>query len=130
VVVIVGGVVVAGDALMSLDAPVLPAVPAAPIEVPLPVEPLEAVGSVLVEPGVTVTLLLGEVPAVVSVGGVAGAAGVVLLEEDDVDDGVDESVAGRWPHADKARAAIRARAAQRAMGVVCIRTLLACVWRW
>ena len=103
-----GGVVVAGDELMSVVA--LPVVPEAPMDVPLPVEPLAALLSVL---GVGVVVLL--LPAVVSVGGVAGAAGTVVLEDEEVDDGTELSVAGRSPQADRARAAIRARAALRAM---------------
>ena len=123
VVVVAPGVVVAGVELMSLDepvlpvAPVVPVLPEAPMEVPLPVVlPVvpEALMSVLEEPAVPLVLPA----AVVSVEGVAGVvAGVVVLELDEVD----VSVAGRSPQADRARAAIRARPAARAMWVDCIR---------
>ena len=112
--------------LRSLDDPVVEAVavPEAPIEVPLPVA-LASVDGVV--PAVVPASVEGVVPAVLDdvdevsalvVGAGAGTT-VVLLEDVEVS-GVDAS---RW-HAVRDSAAIRARAAQRAMGIVVIRTLL------
>jgi hypothetical protein len=107
--------------LMSVDAPLeVPVVPEAPMDVPLPVvAPLPVP---VVEAELLVLLsVLGVVAAVL--GGVDVAGGVVVL--DVVEDEVDVSVAVRSPQAARVSAASRAKAAQRAMGVVFIRTLLA-----
>jgi hypothetical protein len=137
--VVAPGVVVAGDVeLMSVDepvlpvtpvlpaAPVVPVLPEAPMDVPLPVvepvlpEALMSVEGVVVVDGAVLPA------AVVSVDGVEGVvAGVVVLE---LDVEVDESVAGRSPQADRLRAATRARAAQLAMDLVCIRHSLRVCW--
>jgi hypothetical protein len=78
--------------------PVLPVVPDAPMEVPLPVVSVLGVVGVVVE------------PAVVSLGnGVDGTVVVVLLDEVEVS-GV-AAVSSRSPQAVRDRAAIRARAA-------------------
>jgi hypothetical protein len=117
--------------------PVVEPVPA-PIEVPLPVE-LPVVP--MLEPLAVVSVLLPVVPAVVplvpavvplvpiepvlpavvllvSLGEVV-VDGVVLEVEEEV-----EAASSRLPQALRDRAAIRARAAQRAMGDLIIRTLL------
>jgi hypothetical protein len=112
--------------------PVVEPVPA-PIEVPLPVElPVVPV----LEPLAVVSVLLPVVPAVVplvpmepepvlpavvllvSLGEVV-VDGVVVEVEEEVD-----AASSRLPQALRDRAAIRARAAQRAMGDLIIRTLL------
>ena len=98
---------VAGAALvepvaLGVVVPVLPLLePEAPMDVPLPV----------LEDG-SVEVVLGVVAAVL------GEAGVVVVE---VVDEVEVSVVLRSPQAARVRAAIRARAAQRAMGVVFMR---------
>ena len=100
---------VAGAALvepvaLGVVVPVLPLLePEAPMDVPLPV----------LEDG-SVEVVLGVVAAVLG----AGEAGVVVVE---VVDEVEVSVVLRSPQAARVRAAIRARAAQRAMGVVFMR---------
>jgi hypothetical protein len=91
--------------------------PEAPMEVPLPVvEPVVlAVESVELVPGVVVAVL----------GEVVLGAGVVVV----VDDEVEVSVVARSPQAASDRAAIRARAAQRAIGMVFMRfTPLGVAW--
>jgi hypothetical protein len=109
--------------LMSVDAPleVEPAVPEAPMDVPLPV-----VVSVLLPVPLVEAVLPDVVESVLGVAAVLGAvgvvgAGVVVLE---VVDEVEDSVV-RSPQAARVSAAITARAAQRARGVGFIRTLLA-----
>jgi hypothetical protein len=116
--------------------PVVEPVPEAPMEVPLPVEP------VVPEPLAVVSVLLPVVPVVpavvplvplvpiepepvlpavvllVSLGEVV-VDGVVVEVEEEV-----EAASSRLPQALRDRAAIRARAAQRAMGDLIIRTLL------
>jgi hypothetical protein len=102
--------------------PVVLPVPDAPMDVPLP-EVLVSVEVPVPEPAVVLLDMEPEPVVELSVPAVAGAvvAGGVVVE---VLDEVDVSAASRWPQADRDRAAIRARAAQRAMGVVIIRTLL------
>jgi hypothetical protein len=121
--VVVVVVVVELLAFMSVLEPVAPvAEPDAPIVVPEPV----------VEPGVVPAVALLSVEGVV--GAVLGSV-LAVLDEDDVSvllvvgagvvvEVVEVSVVvSRW-QADSDRAAIRARAAQRARGFVFIRTLL------
>jgi hypothetical protein len=125
--VVVVVVVVELLAFMSVLEPVAPvAEPEAPIVVPEPVV------DVSVEPGVVPAVALLSVEGVV--GAVLGSV-LAVLEEDDVSvllvvgagvvvEVVEVSVVvSRW-QADSDRAAIRARAAQRARGFVFIRTLL------
>ena len=111
-------------ALVSLLVPAVPAVPDAPMEVPLPVVD----ESVL--PPEAVVLELGEVVLLESAlveGDVGEVDGVLDTPEPVVLDVVDEvevSVLLRSPQAASDRAATRARAAQRARGVAFIRSLL------
>jgi hypothetical protein len=91
-------------------------VPPAPIEVPPPV-PVEAVVSLEV-PGEVLGMVLGAVLALVLLEVSAGVDGVVLEVVDVV------SVVSFLLHADSDRAAIRARAAQVAIGDLIIRNSL------
>ena len=113
----VPGVIALDDALLVVS--VLPLVAAAPIDVPLPVEPVA--GEVPVDDDA----LLVSVGLVVAVLGRVGALDrpVPVLEVvEDVD--VSVVVDLRSPQAASDRAATSATAAQRARGVAFIRTLL------
>jgi hypothetical protein len=130
VVVVVLGVLLLTEPLVLVSVlpvalPVVPVaepVPEAPIEVPLP----EVVSVLLpvVEP-VPDAVVLPEPVVDVSAPAVAGGVvvdtdgEVVVVDEEEV-----EAASSRLPQADSDSAAIRARAAQRARGVVIIRKLL------
>jgi hypothetical protein len=110
------GVVVVSGAVEPMA--VEPAVPAAPIDVPLPVLDASVLPEAMLEPvlpdGVVVALASALVDGVV---GTLDTPEPVVL---DVVDEVDVSVALWSPQAARERAAIMARAAQRARGVALI----------
>jgi hypothetical protein len=125
------GVVLPDIVLVSvLPEPVVPVVPDAPIDVPLPVVPVvepevpmpdEDAVSVDVVPLVEPIAEPVPVEAVeLLVSAVDGVDGSVV----DVDDEVDVSASLRSPQAARDMAATMASAAQRARGVAFIRTLL------
>ena len=126
-----------GAAVPELPVVELPVVPEAPIDVPLPVEPVAPVVPPMLEPVpvvapavVSVLLVLGVVPiepellAVPVVLGEVVVEGIVL-ELVDVEVSVDEVAASSFlPQALRDRAAIRARAAHCAIGDLIIRNSL------
>jgi hypothetical protein len=99
---------------MEPDALVSALVPDAPMEVPLPVEPVVVLGVVPMEPEPLAVLLL-----VVSLGEVV-VEGIVLEDVEDVPV-VDEADSSFLPQALRERAAMRARAAHCAIGDLIIR---------
>jgi hypothetical protein len=107
------GMLEVGEPELRSVLPVVPAVPEAPMEVPLPVVPMSVPLPVL---PVVVSVLAGGVMTV-SVDEVTGGVVVVV---------VSVVLVSRSPQAARDRAAMRARAAA-VMGVDFIRTLLAIV---
>ena len=99
---------------MEPDAQVSALVPDAPMEVPLPVEPVVVLGVVPMEPEPLAVLLL-----VVSLG-VVVVEGIVLEDVEEVPV-VDEADSSFLPQALRDRAAMRARAAHCAIGDLIIR---------
>jgi hypothetical protein len=102
--------------LLPVAEPVEPAVPEAPMEVPLPVlEPLAVVSVLLVLGVVAMEPELGDVELVL---GDVVVEGAVVEELGEVEAA---SVSAFLPQADRVRAAIRARAAHCAIGDLIIR---------